>query len=180
MNMVPKKWDDLTVLVEEALLTRAKQLITLYGVGTVSPVARALEEEFHYPPCSDDVTRAMVIAERELHEERMNEGMNQGPLLCKGSGQPWGFGTGIPICPVCHLGPKAIEKAIGETLPAWRSFKPPTAALPDHPIRVYRTGTLPSGSTPQKRIFQGEICRNCGEPSHGPAWVRCPLAESDR
>jgi len=73
-TFVEKKWDDITVLVDEDLLSRAKQLIQVYGPTVVSPVAVALESEFGYPPCSDDVNRAMVIANRELREERLTDG----------------------------------------------------------------------------------------------------------
>ncbi len=28
--------------------------------------------------------------------------------MCPGSGRRWGSGTGAPICPVCHLGPRGL------------------------------------------------------------------------
>jgi hypothetical protein len=71
ITFVEKQWDGSTILVDEALLNLAKQLFGVYGItGPVSPMAAALECEFVYPPCSDDVSRAMVIASRELGEER--------------------------------------------------------------------------------------------------------------
>ena len=69
MKLIPKKWDNLTVMVDEDLLNRAKQLIREHGIVQSTPVVEALEREFGYPPCSSDVSRAWVIAGRELHEE---------------------------------------------------------------------------------------------------------------
>lgn len=28
--------------------------------------------------------------------------------VCAGTGKRWGSGTGTPVCPVCHVGPKAL------------------------------------------------------------------------
>jgi hypothetical protein len=69
-TFVEKDWDGITILVDEDLLNRAKELIRIYGITVVRPVAVALETEFNYPPCSSDVSRAMVIASRETAHER--------------------------------------------------------------------------------------------------------------
>src|SRR5689334_9630709 len=91
-TFVEKSWDNGTILVHKELLDRAKQLMKVYGVTVVSPVAVALETEFHYPPCSSDVTRTMVIASRELGEEgqvcthRCLQGKHCGGCGCPGCG----------------------------------------------------------------------------------------------
>jgi hypothetical protein len=70
MKLIGKPWDDIFVVVDEDLFDRAKELLQEHGIIKTTLVAKILEHQFNYPPCSDDVNRCIVIAMRELSEER--------------------------------------------------------------------------------------------------------------
>lgn len=56
------------------------------------------------------------------------------PDRCPGSGRPWGSGTGTPICPECHLGPRGlgVQPPRRRTLPARIPHPPWTGSVPEH------------------------------------------------
>lgn len=53
------------------------------------------------------------------------------PVLCPGTGRPWGSGTGSPICPVCHRGPNTLNVR----RPVRRSGRW-SGKVPNHPPRT--------------------------------------------
>lgn len=70
MSMVEKRWNDHTILIDEAWLTMAKELVLQQGIVATSRIAEIIEDAFNFDRFSELVSQTIVIAIRETEAER--------------------------------------------------------------------------------------------------------------
>lgn len=60
------------------------------------------------------------------------------PATCAGSGRRWQPGTGSPMCPVCHYGPRKLSRVLGFEVVARRRRDNQGwhGTVPNHPPRT--------------------------------------------